>query len=261
MQPLINLLKQFARPASVTFLVAALAAGIAISFVPRIRRAGRWYFAALLAFYWIASAPACVERLIVWQSDRYHPLATAADARGARVVVVLSAGNDTIQASGLSLNQVSWTGALRLLEAARLYTLLDHPTVVVSGGITRHREGDRSEGDAMRTVILELGVPADHVLVEAESQTTRDQAREVARMLADRPRQPIVLVTSPTHMSRALAVFKAAGLDPIPSASAFKSAYSLESSRWAPSDVGLLLFDTFVYAVLSDWYYRLRGWM
>jgi uncharacterized SAM-binding protein YcdF (DUF218 family) len=161
----------------------------------------------------------------------------------------------------LSLNQISWTAGLRVLEAARLYRLLDHPTIVVSGGITRGGEGARSEGDGLRSAILGLGVPADHVLVEAESQTTRDEARVVARMLADRPRQPIVLVTSPTHMARALAVFKSAGLDPVPSASAFKSDHSLESQRWAPSDVGLLLFDTFVYDVLSNWYYRLRGWM
>jgi len=261
MQALIDVLKQVARPTSITFLIATLAAGVVISFLPRTRRAGRWYFAALLLFYWIASAPACAERLIAWQGGQYHPLSSAADARGATVVVVLGAGNMTFQASGMSLNQISWTAALRLLEAARLYNLLDHPTIVVSGGITRRGEGERSEGDAMRSAILELGVPADHILVESESQTTRDEARIVARMLADRPRQPIVLVTSPTHMVRALAVFRSAGLDPIPSASAFKSDHSLESKRWAPSDLGLLLFDTFVYDVLSNWYYRLRGWM
>jgi uncharacterized SAM-binding protein YcdF (DUF218 family) len=261
MQALVDTLKVVARPSSLTFLVAALSVGVLMSFMRRTQRIARWYFAALLAFFWIASAPACAERLTKWRSGGYRPIATASDARGATVVVILGGGNNTIQAAGRSLNQLTWTAALRVLEGARLYNLLDHPTIIASGGITRREEGWRSEGDALRAAILQLGVPADHVIVEAESQTTRDEARVIARMLADRPRQPIVLVTSPTHMARSLAVFSAAGLDPIPSAAPYKSDHSLDRYRWAPSAGGLQLFDDVVYDALSTWYYRLRGWM
>jgi len=99
------------------------------------------------------------------------------------------------------------------------------------------------------------------VVVEAQSKNTRQEAIFIARMLADRPRQPIVLVTSPTHMPRSLAVFRAAGLDPVPSAAAYKSDHSLERLRWVPSDVGRILVDTVVYDIAADWYYRIRGWM
>jgi uncharacterized SAM-binding protein YcdF (DUF218 family) len=261
MQPVIDALKTLLRPSSLTFMVGALSVGVLLSFMRRTQRIGRWYFAALLAFFWIASAPACAERLTEWQSGGYRPLATAAEARGATIVVVLGAGSSTIQAGGRSLNQLTWTAALRVLEGARLYQLLDHPTVIVSGGITHREEGWRSEADALRKAVLELGVPADHIVVEDESQTTRDEARVIARMLADRPRQPIVLVTSPTHMSRSLAVFRAAGLDPIPSAAPHKSDHSLERYRWAPSNLGMLLFDNVVYDAVSTVYYRLRGWI
>jgi uncharacterized SAM-binding protein YcdF (DUF218 family) len=109
----------------------------------------------------------------------------------------------------------------------------------------------------MRDAIVQLGVAPADVLVEAESKNTREEAFVVARMLADRPRKPIVLVTSPTHMARSLAAFRAAGLDPIPSVAPYKSEHSLERLRWLPQDAGLLLFDTFVYDTLASWYYRL----
>lgn len=261
MQPLIDAFKHFARPTSIRFIVAALAIGVVLSFVRRTQRYARWYFVALLATLWLGSAPAVVERLLAWSNRDYRPIAAAADAHGASIVVVLGGGNETIQARGGSLNQVSSTAALRLLEAARLYHLLDRPTIIVSGGVTERQPGARSEGDAMRSAILELGIPSDKVLVEAESKTTHDEAREIARMLAGRPRQPIVIVTSPTHLPRALAVFRAAGLDPVPSAAPYASDHSLDRSRWAPSDAGLLLLDSLVYDSMAGLYYRLRGWM
>jgi hypothetical protein len=49
----------------------------------------------------------------------------------------------------------------------------------------------------------------EHVVVEAESKTTADEARILSQSSALLG-SPIVLVTSPTHMSRALAVFRAA---------------------------------------------------
>jgi len=261
MQAVLGFLKEFARPTSLSFFIGVVGVGVALAFIRRTQRLARWYFAAVVATCWIVTSPACAERLVQWRGRGYRPLTVAADARGATVVVVLGAGNDTIQARGLALNRISWGGALRVLEGARLYRLLDRPTIIVSGGVTGRDEGARPEGEAMRNAIVQLGVPADHVVIEAESKSTREEAILIARMLADRPRQPIVLVTSPTHMPRSLAVFRGAGLDPVPSVSAYKSDHSLERFRWAPSDGGLLLVDSVLYDGAAEWYYRVRGWM
>jgi uncharacterized SAM-binding protein YcdF (DUF218 family) len=259
-QAFVELLKQFARPTSVTFLVAVLIAGVVLAFNRRTQRTARWYLAALLAFFWLASTPAIVESLLVRAQARYRPIATIADARGARTVVVLGAGNATIQAGGRSLNLPTWAVALRLLEGARLYHLLDRPTVIVSGGITRREPGARSEADAMRSALLDLGVPSDHFVIEAESKTTRDEALVIARMLSDKRTPPIALVTSATHMPRALAVFRAAGLEPIPAVAQYKSEHSLEHLRWLPNDLAFVMFDGLVYDTAASWYYWLRGW-
>jgi uncharacterized SAM-binding protein YcdF (DUF218 family) len=175
-------------------------------------------------------------------------------------VGVLGSGNQTLQASGFTLNLVSMGSALRVLEGARLYRLLDRPTVIVSGGVTGREVGARPESEAMRDAILRVGVPSDHVIMESESKTTREEAIVIARMLGDRAREPIVLVTSPTHMGRSLAVFRSLGFDPVPSTSAYKSDHSLESFRWLPTQSALLLSDLVVYDVAAALYYSARGW-
>jgi len=261
MQGFIDLLKEFAHPSGVSFLVAALAVAAALAWGRRTQRVAKWYVAMVLVFYWLVSVPVVIEPLLRREQARYPRIDAAGDARGARTIVVLGAGNSTVQGAGQSLNLVTYTAALRLLEGARLYRLLDRPTVIVSGGVTGKETGARSEGDAMRRAILELGVPDDHIVIETESKTTRDEAIVIARMLAGRPRGPIVLVTAATHMPRALAVFRAAGLEPIPAVAPFSSDHSLERRRWLPSNLALLLFDTMCYDAAATWYYWLRGWL
>jgi uncharacterized SAM-binding protein YcdF (DUF218 family) len=260
-EAIVDAAKLFARPASLTFFLALLAIGIALSFWRRTQRGVRWYFTAVLISYWVLASPACAERLVRWEGRAYRPLANAAESRGAKLVVVLGAGNNTMQFGDFVINQVSLGAALRLLEGARLYGLLDHPTILVSGGVTGRNEGARSEAEAMRNAIVQLGVPPDHVMIEAESKTTREEAIVIARTLAGRPPQPVVLVTSPTHMARSLAVFRAAGIDAIPSAAPIKPDHWSEQYRWMPSDFGLLLVDSVLYDAAATLYYRLRGWM
>src|SRR5262245_12066563 len=174
MDAILYVLKTFARPASVTFFIIVLAIGVILTIVRR--NTGRRYFVAVLLAYWIFSTPACAERLVAWTAGAYHPLAHAEDAHGAKTVVVLGAGGRTYQISGLKLNVIAWEGAFRVLEGARLYRLLDQPTILVSGGVTSKDVGARPESEAMRDAILQLGVPLDHLMMESESKTTRDEA-------------------------------------------------------------------------------------
>lgn len=260
-QAVVDVLKMAGRPASVYAVLFLIGIGALLSFPKRTQRLARWYLLTVFLAAWILTTPACAERLVGWRADGSRPLASASDAQGARVVVVLGGGSRTFQARGLTLSAVTWTTNFRVLEGARLYRLLNRPTIIVSGGVTSREAGAHSEAEAMRAAILQLGVPADHVVMESESRDTRSEAAVIRRMLADRPADPIVLVTSPTHMQRSLAVFRAAGLHPIPSPAAYKSEGSLEKRRWLPSDVGSTLLDTVVYDTAATWYYRARGWM
>src|SRR5262249_38598696 len=201
------------------------------------------------------------EWLVRRASASYPAIAAPADARGARTIVVLGAGNATIRAGGQALNEVSTTAALRMLEAGRLYRMLDHPTIIVSGGMTRREPGAEPEAEALRDSALRLGVDPNHIVLEMTSTNTREEATIIRGMLGDRASQPLIVVTSPTHMRRSVAVFRAAGLDPIPSVAAYKSEGTLEHYRWLPSDTGLWLLTSVVYDTAANLYYWLRGWL
>jgi uncharacterized SAM-binding protein YcdF (DUF218 family) len=78
-------------------------------------------------------------------------------------------------------------------------------------------------------------------------------------MLAERHIDRIVLVTAPTHMGRALATFRALGIDAIPSASRLRTDQRASISLW-PDRESLIISDDAVYDFVSRLYYRLRGW-
>jgi uncharacterized SAM-binding protein YcdF (DUF218 family) len=254
-------LKQFARPSSVTFLIAVLAVGVFVAVCRRTRRLAGAYLTVAFTGYWILATPACAERLVAWQSGHYPSVESASDARGASLIVVLGAGDVTIESRGYRLNELPWMAALRILEGVRVYHVLGAPMIMVSGGITGRDVGARPEAEAMLAALLQLGIPREHVLLETESLNTRDEARVIARMLGSRRSDPIVLVTSPTHMQRSLAVFRSAGLNPVPSVAPYKSEHSMERLRWLPNDTALALSDIAIYDLAATVYYRLRGWM
>jgi uncharacterized SAM-binding protein YcdF (DUF218 family) len=79
----------------------------------------------------------------------------------------------------------------------------------------------------MRGFLVAHGVPVERIEVETESQTTFENARMVAPLVAGGGR--LVLLTSDYHMPRALAVFRKEGLvvEPMPAPDAGK-----RGSRW-----------------------------
>jgi uncharacterized SAM-binding protein YcdF (DUF218 family) len=68
----------------------------------------------------------------------------------------------------------------------------------------------------MRDLLVQLGSPADRILVEGDSQTTYENATFTKRLLEQRHIGEVVLVTEAFHMPRALGVFRNAGLAVIP---------------------------------------------
>ena len=82
-QAIVDALKPYLRPSTVTFFVLVLAVGVALAFGRRTQRFARWYFAAALAGFWIASAPACAERLIEREAAKFRVETSAWNPRSA----------------------------------------------------------------------------------------------------------------------------------------------------------------------------------
>jgi uncharacterized SAM-binding protein YcdF (DUF218 family) len=92
----------------------------------------------------------------------------------------------------------------RLWHAARLYKRGVAPKVIVSGGNPLARYGGvpaSTEAVAMTQFLTDLGVPASAIVSEDQSVNTNENIRLVRALVQDKP---VALVTSSTHMPRAM---------------------------------------------------------
>ena len=179
----------------------------------------------------LLSSPAGAGLLARTLTGGYRPIASAAEARGAKVIVVLGSGSVNLRASGRQLSSVTAEAGLRVLEAARLFELLNGPLVIASGGVTEHDGAAAPESVALQRALIDARRAADRIVLESESKNTRDEAIIVKRMLAERGLTDFVLVTSPLHMRRSMLAFEQQGMHPIPSPSPLVPDRSTERSR------------------------------
>lgn len=100
--------------------------------------------------------------------------------------------------------------AERVAAAAMLFAAGAAPLVIVTGGVTGRVQ--RSEAAVIADALVLAGVPGTSILVEDRSQTTAENARNVAAIVPSHV-HAIWLVTQPFHARRAEHLFRAVGFD------------------------------------------------
>ncbi len=148
-------------------------------------------------------------------------------------------------------------GSLRVLEAARLHTLLGGVPIVATGGLG---SSQYSEAGLMAHQLEQLGVPADKIIKEEKSTNTRDHALFVPPLLKQHGIEQFVLVTSQQHIARALAAFRAVGANPVPSTPEMYVPRGELLEMYLPSRVGLYESERMLYDLMGWVYYKARGW-
>lgn len=142
-------------------------------------------------------------------------------------VVVLGGGTSNVPDLPLT-SRLSDASLHRLLEGIRVWRQTQAAKLVLSGGVLFD---SKSEAELMAELAIELGVPEAALELDRQSQDTAEQALWLQQRLPDR--QPFLLVTSASHMTRALSWIRATGLKPIPWAAQFRIQ---PSGHWAPND-------------------------
>ncbi len=258
-----DLVKNYLVPGSISFFVIALAVGVLLLYGgDRLKRLGRAWLTLLAVLYWALSTWIVADALAAGLIRGYRPLATAAEAKGATTIVVLSVGSTAYSVNGQEVPELGKNSAFNVLEVARVYRLLDKPLVVASGGAGGPDTPRAADSEMMRDSLVKLGVPADRIVLESKSRNTREQATFTAEILRKRGVKAIVLVTAPEHISRAASTFAALGFTVVPSVSAFKAPdRGSLFGRLRPSRGALLQSDWAVYEYLARGFYWLQGWV
>ena len=85
--------------------------------------------------------------------------------------------------------------------------------IVVTGG--QGGNEPEPEGDVMRRVLIEAGVPSEHVISETQATDTQENIRYSWEILQEKGCQKPLIVTSDYHLPRAIAIARDNSLDPL----------------------------------------------
>ncbi len=190
-------------------LLLLFAAALVLAFLGR-RRLALVVAGVAGAAFWILSTPIVADRLVQGLEGEVGAR-TIADLPVADAIVVLGGGIGPALPPRTVADLSE--GADRVLFAARLARAGKAPLVVASGGYPAWVGAPTSESAETKALLVEWGVPADHVLLEERSLDTLENAADTAKLLRERGLTKILLVTSALHMPRALEAFRATGLD------------------------------------------------
>lgn len=145
----------------------------------------------------------------------------------------------------------------RLRLGARLAKSTRLPILVTGGAPDRVGENDLSEAALMSYVLQdELGIEAHWV--ESNSNTTRENARESAKILKKAGIQTIYLVTHFWHMPRAKAIFEKEGLQVVEAPMGYYLKSQFTPLDFYSSSEGFQRTRWIYHEILGHLWYRLK---
>ena len=164
-----------------------------------------------LSFLWlftISYAPFANALLYSYETI-YPTLHTA--PKDIKYIYVLGNGMHTDEAHPIT-SQVNEVSSIRLNEGIRLYRQLNEEPVLITSGY-RGLYNPTPGAIMQKRLALALGVKKEKLHAESKPKDTQEEAEAAKRYIGD---APFILVTSASHMKRAVQFFKHEGLNPIP---------------------------------------------
>ncbi|MBL6077232.1 YdcF family protein [Belnapia sp. T18] len=193
-----------ARPGNAAVLLIAI--GLALLW--RGRRLGRWPALAGLGFFVALMALPLHQWVQAPLEDRFaRPAQEPAHIDG---IVVLGGAveQNLTEARGIpALNGA----AERMTEPVALLRRHPEARLVFTGGQGSLVHGGVTEADVAGALWHDLGVPEDRVVLEREARNTWENATLTLKLLQPKPGETWLLITSASHMPRAMGVFRRAG--------------------------------------------------
>ena len=176
---------------------------------------------------------------LIRKLEKAYPVYTGTDRADA--IVVLGGGTVT---KSLPRPMVEVNGAGdRIIYAAELYRQGLADRILLGGSYIPWRDGEVLTENGVSSPASEMaelmtdsfGIPEDALLIQDRSVNTYEEAVEDAKILRENGLSKIILVSSATHMRRAVPLFEKQGLEVIPAPTDF----SFSDQEWE----NLLRFD------------------
>ncbi|PHO12409.1 hypothetical protein CPG38_08110 [Malaciobacter marinus] len=163
----------------------------------------------IFSFFWIVllSYEPISNRLLYPLEHSYKALKTI--PKDIKYIVVLGNGHTTNESLSIT-SQLNTTSLNRFLEAYRIYKNTSNSKLIFSG-----YEGKDATSHAFmqEKLALSLKVNSEDIITLPKPKDTNEEALAVKKLLKNKK---FILVTSASHMKRAMLIFHKHGLLPIP---------------------------------------------
>jgi len=173
----------------------------------------RWLIGRILLFVAIGALTAClvlpVDTWAVRPLEDRFPAITTSPAKVDGIVVLGGAIDDlTSRDRGTPILNSAANRITTFVVLARRYP---EAKLVFTGGSGDLEQGVSNEAEYARILIGQLGLPPDRVAFETTSRTTWENAANTYELVKPQPGEIWILLTSASHMPRAVGVFREIG--------------------------------------------------
>lgn len=134
-------------------------------------------------------------------------------SRGAPDGIIVLGGSVDTDLSAAHHTPVVSHAADRLFAPAELARRYPNARMVFTGGSANLVANGAREADYSAPILENIGIPRERLILERESRNTYENAIFTKRLVAPKPGERWLLVTSAYHMPRSIGIFRKAGFD------------------------------------------------
>ncbi len=147
------------------------------------------------------------NRLVYFLESRYEPASTNTLST-LDIMVVLSGGIRRSSRFNKNFEVVPVTFS-RISEGIKAFNQSNAKNIILSGAGSNSRTklDSQKDGEAMKNLAIQLGVPEENIIVEPNSFNTMEHAIELVKLFPPEKKLKIGLVTSALHMLRSKKAF------------------------------------------------------
>ncbi|OQW46815.1 MAG: hypothetical protein A4S09_02600 [Proteobacteria bacterium SG_bin7] len=150
----------------------------------------------------------------------------------------------------------------RVGEALHLYRQKKISKIILTGGDVEYAGQIVNESKASAAWLVAMGVPEGDILTEEKSRSTYENASFVKEIIDSRKITEFYLITSASHMRRALGVFRKLGMNPTPYSVDYRAPAGNGKIFWNAMGLGKLsILKAAIYEYAGIAYYTTLGYL
>lgn len=149
----------------------------------------------------------------------------------------------------------------RIWQAVKLYKNNNIDKILITGGAANIFARDTAESVLLRDFLINIGIPAESVVIETQSRNTYQNAIYTAKITGTN--KTLLLITSAIHMGRSQLCFKKAGLNCHIYSTDFYSTprrYNIDNLI-VPSSSTLFNWTALIHEIFGLFTYKIMGYI